>query len=239
MNRTYHRWHSPHLQRDMELLVFGHGGARLLAFPTSMRRFWEWEDAGMVSALAEHLERGWVQLFCVDGIDLEAWYAGNKPPAERVHRHVQFDRYVTEEVVPFTLRVNDNPFLIVAGASFGGYQAVNFALRHPELVNRVIGMSGLYDIGPFADGYDDSKVYFNNPCAYIGNELDPDRLKALRRLEIILAVGRDDPVCESNHRLSGLLWSKDIWHALRIWDGYAHDWPFWVRMLHLYLAGHD
>jgi esterase/lipase superfamily enzyme len=239
MNRTYHRWHSPHLQRDMELLVFGHGGARVLAFPTSRRRFWEWEDFGLVGALREHLERAWIQLFCIDGIDEETWYAQDRTLIERARRHIQYDRYVAEEVVPFTREVNSNPFAIAAGASFGGYHAVNFSLRHPEVVNRVIGMSGLYDIHEFTGGAQDPEVYGNNPCDYVGNEHDPDRLLALRRLDIILAVGRDDPACESNRRLSGLLSGKEIFHALRIWDGFAHDWPYWVRMMHLYLAGHD
>jgi hypothetical protein len=27
MNREHHKWHSPSLARDLELLVFGHGGA--------------------------------------------------------------------------------------------------------------------------------------------------------------------------------------------------------------------
>jgi esterase/lipase superfamily enzyme len=26
---------------------------------------------------------------------------------------------------------------------------------------------------------------------------------------------------------------------LRVWDGFAHDWPVWEKMLNLYLAGHD
>jgi hypothetical protein len=51
MHREYHRWYNPSLGRDMELLLFGPGGARVLAFPTSMGRFFEWEDHGMVDAL--------------------------------------------------------------------------------------------------------------------------------------------------------------------------------------------
>ena len=51
MLRAYHRWHSPALQRDMELLVFGHAGMRVLVFPTSMGRFYDWEDRGLVAAL--------------------------------------------------------------------------------------------------------------------------------------------------------------------------------------------
>ena len=62
---------------------------------------------------------------------------------------------------------------------------------------------------------------------------------ALRRIDIILSVGRDDPSCANNEYLSGVLWSKDIWHALRIWDGWAHDWPYWQQMIGLYIDGHD
>lgn len=239
MTRAYHRWHSPALGRGMELLVFGHAGARVLVFPTSMGRFFDWEHRGLVAALGEHLGRGWVQLFCVDSVDAESWYAEHKSPEDRVRRHEQYDRYVLNEVLPFSLQQNPNPFLIATGASFGGYHAVNFGLRHPDRVGRVIGMSGLYDIKRFSTGWYGEKLYFHNPCDFIANEHDPRRLDALRRQDIILAIGRDDPAFPSNQRLSELLWSKGIWHALRVWDGFAHDWPVWEKMIRLYIGGHD
>jgi esterase/lipase superfamily enzyme len=239
MNRSYHRWFSPSLQRDMELLVFGHAGARVLAFPSSRGRFFDWEDRGIVRSLSEQLERGWIQLICVDSVDQESWYAFSRPPGERAWRHAQYDQYVSSEVIPLTQQINPNPFLISTGASFGGYHAVNFGLRHPDQVGRVLGMSGIYDLGRFVRDHYDNNVYFNNPCDFIGGEHDSVRLAALRRMDIILAVGRDDPLRASNERLSELLWSKDVWHALRIWDGFAHDWPIWEKMLHLYLAGSD
>src|SRR5262249_55584178 len=111
MRREYHRWHSPSLGRDMELLVFGHGGARLLAFPTSMGRFYEWEEHGMAGVLGEHLDRGWLQLFCVDSVDGESWYCRWAEPAGRVRRHEQYEHYLLTEVLPFTQNVTANPFL--------------------------------------------------------------------------------------------------------------------------------
>jgi esterase/lipase superfamily enzyme len=239
MHRSYHRWHSPSLQRDMELLVFGHAGARVLAFPTSMGRFHDWEDRGLVGGALRHgLEDGSIQLVCVDSVDAASWYA-RRPPGERVRRHVQYDHYLLNEVLPFTRTLNANPYLIVTGASFGGYHAVNFALRHPEHVGRLLSMSGLCDVRRFTNGYYDADLYFNNPVDFLANEHDPARLAALRRMDIILAVGRDDSLYQSNERLSRLLWAKDVWHALRVWDGFAHDWPVWEKMLQLYLSGHD
>jgi esterase/lipase superfamily enzyme len=239
MKREYHHWYSSSLQRNMELLLFGHAGARVLCFPTSNGRFFQWEDSGMVAALQEHLEQGWLQLICVDSVDAESWYNTTRPPFERAMRQEQYDSYLLNEVLPFSKEKNANTFLISVGASFGAYHAANFAFRHPDVVDRVIGMSGLYDIERFAGGYVDGTVYFINPCAFLWNEHDPERLTALRRMDIILAVGHDDSLCFSSQSLSDILWSKDIWHALRIWDGWAHDWPWWQRMIRLYIGGHD
>ena len=223
----------------MDMLVFGHAGARVLVFPTSMGRFYEWEDRGMVGALHEGLERGWIQLYCVDSVDEESWYAKHRHPAERAVRHAQYDAYVAHEVMPFTRDRNANPFMIATGASFGAYHAVAFALRHPHLVGRAIGMSGMYDIRGMTDGYSDTDVYFANPADFIRNESDHERLEAIRRIDIILAIGHGDPMYEDNQRLSSALWARGIPHAFRVWDGWAHDWPYWHRMIQQYIAGHD
>ena len=47
MHREHHQWWSWRLNRKMELLVLGHAGAKVLVFPTSQGRFFEWEDRGM------------------------------------------------------------------------------------------------------------------------------------------------------------------------------------------------
>ncbi len=238
MNREYHRWYSPSLGRDMELLIFGHAGARVLVFPTSGGNFYEWEDFGMVDALRDHLEQGWIQMTCVGSVDSESWFARWKHPADRVRRHMQYDGYIMNEVLPLMAR-NPNPFLITTGASLGAFHAANFAFRYPHVFNRIIGLSGLYDATYFTRGYTDENVYFHDPCQYLKSESDPQRLDALRRLDIILATGRDDAAVGNNEYLSEILWSKNIGHALRIWDGWVHDWPYWKDMIRRYIGGHD
>lgn len=223
----------------MELLIFGHAGARVLVFPTSLGKYYEWEDRGMMGVLGEHLERGWLQLFCVDSVDAESWYAKWAHPGGRAWRHVQYENYLANEVVPLMGQKNNNPFTITTGASFGAYHAANFAFRHPEFINRVIGLSGIYDIRKWADGYHDDHVYYHNPVEYLPNEHDGWRLDCLRRMDIILVTGKDDPNRASSENLSGILWNKGIGNALRLWDGWAHDWPWWREMIRLYIGGHD
>lgn len=239
MNREYHRWYSPSLNRDMELLVFGHAGARVIVFPTSRARFYEWEDRGLIGTLHEHLNRGWIQVFCVDSVDGESWYNWGAHPGARAYRHAQYDGYLYNEVLPFTLSKNGNPFLMAIGASFGGFHAATFGLKHPDKVDRIISLSGLYDIRGFTGGYSDDYVFFNNPMQFIAAENDDGRLALLRHVDIIMATGRTDRLIQSARDFSGVLWSKGIGNALREWDGWYHDWPYWQQMLLLYIGGHD
>ena len=141
--------------------------------------------------------------------------------------------------MPLTQSGNPNPFLITTGASFGAYHALTFALRYPHLVGRAIGMSGIYDIREVTDGYTDQHVYPYNPAEFILGEHDPDRLAAIGRMDIILAIGRDDSLRGNSEYFSGRVWSRNMWHALRIWDGWAHDWPYWRQMIRTYIGGSD
>jgi esterase/lipase superfamily enzyme len=239
MNREYHRWYSPAINRNMELLIFGHSGARVLVFPTSQGRYFEWEDRGMIGTLWEQLERGWLQLYCVDSVDAESWYCSWAQPGGRAYRHHQYFQYLLNEVLPLSTYKNQNPFLMTLGASFGAYHAMAFGLKYPHLVDRILGFSGMYDIRRFTGGYSDDYVYFNNPMQFIANEHDAHRLAQLRHIDIIIAAGRDDSLMPSSRALSGLLWSKGISNALREWDGWSHDWQYWQKILLTYINGHD
>ncbi len=239
MHRSHHSWYSGTLGRHMEMLLFGHHGAPVIVFPTSQGRFYEFEDRGMVSALGEHLEQGWIQLICLDSIDAESWYCGWAHPSGRIQRHMAYERYILDEVVGGVRQINDNPFWMTTGCSFGAYHAVNFALRHPWLVRRTIGLSGIYDIRSFVDGYYDENFYFNNPVDYTAHMHDWNQIRQLQSLDIILATGADDSNRWSNEALSANLWRKGVGNALRIWDGWAHDWPWWQQMIRTYIGGPD
>lgn len=239
MNREFHRWYSPSLNRNMDLLVFGHGGARVLVFPTSMGKFYEWEDRGMINALREPLERGWLQLYCVDSVDSESWYCWWAHPGGRAYRHHQYFEYLHNEVLPLMNHKNNNPFLMTAGMSFGAFHAMSFGLKYAHRVGRILAIAGLYDIRRFTGGYSDDYVYYNNPMQFIAGEHDGNRLEALRRIDIVMPVGNTDPLIQHSRDMSGLLWSKGIGNALREWDGWCHDWPYWYRMIPMYIFGHD
>lgn len=242
MNREHHLWHSPNLDRQMELLVFGHSGARVIVFPTRVGRFFDYENWRIVASIQQKIEAGQLQLFCVDSVDAETFYCDWCQPRERILRHLRYERYILDEVLPFTQFKNADPTLIAHGSSLGAYHALNIALRHPGRFQKVVSFSGRYDvsrnIGAYRDlfdGYHDEDIYFNNPCHYLRNISDPDLLEQLQRLEIIITTGREDVLLENNQALSRVLWDKGIWHQFHVWEGEAHRARYWREMVQHYL----
>src|ERR1700687_1651702 len=124
MNSEYSAWYSPVLGRRMELLYFGHAGRPMIWFPTSKGRFYQNEDFGLIGAVADHIEGGRLQIACVDSVDAESFYAEDRPPAKRIARHDQYDRYVFDEVVPWVRsKGNTGAKIATLGTSFGAYHA--------------------------------------------------------------------------------------------------------------------
>src|ERR1019366_239275 len=199
MNREYHKAYSQELHRDMEALVFGHAGMPLLVFPTSMGKFFEYEDRGMIGV--------------------------------RAPRHLQYERYILHEFLPFIRWKNQAWQLAATGCSFGGYHAVNFALKHPDVVTHCVSMSGAFDIHQFLDGYYDNDCYFNNPPDFIPNMTDDWFLSRYRQMKIVLGSADWDMCLDQNVTFSAILNAKAIPHWLDVWnDNSKHDWPLWLRM---------
>ncbi|MGB7265144.1 MAG: alpha/beta hydrolase-fold protein, partial [Terracidiphilus sp.] len=167
MNREYQKWRSERLGRDMELLIFGRAGQPVLAFPTSGGRFFDFEYRGMIAAIVEKIEADQLQLFCVDSVDTESWYNSKFPPRLRIARHIQYEQYLMNEVVPLIGQKNQDMRLLALGISFGGYHAVNIALRHPDIFTGFLSLSGTYDLSGFLDGFDSEDCRSHLPMRYL------------------------------------------------------------------------
>ena len=238
MNREYHRWHSGELGRDMEMLVFGHAGLPAIVFPTSQARFFEFEDNGMVGAVADKIDGGRLQLFCVDSVDSESWYNRRVGPDWRIARQVQYDNYVVREVAPYVRWRNPSPHLIAMGCSFGGFHAVNCSLKHPDIFTGFLSMSGAFDMKAlgFLPGYYDANTFYNLPLDYIPGLNDPWFLDRMRGRKYVLATGEHDQCWNDNERMAAAMRGKGIPVQLEVWgNGARHDWPWWREMVKVYL----
>lgn len=241
MKREHHRWWSERLHRDMELLVFGHAGAKLLVWPTRDGRFWEYEKIGMIDRLAAKIHAGHLQVWCIDGLADETFY-GWGHPADRIRRFAAHEGYVLEEVMPLMRRVNPQGCTIAHGLSLGAHHAADIAFRHPHLFAKLAAFSGRYDLtasvehfGDLLGGHYEDEVYFHMPSHYLPGLGCEGRLGQLRRMDIVLVVGRDDPFLDNNRHLSETLWAKGVAHRFEIWDGRAHRGSAWRKMAEIYI----
>ncbi|WP_432463631.1 MULTISPECIES: esterase family protein [unclassified Agarivorans] len=242
MNREYHRWWSPNLNRDMELLIFGHAGAKVLVFPTRGGRFYEYENLGLVNAIAPKINQGQLQLYCVDSIDAESMYCFWAHPSGRITRHQQYENYILREVLPLMAAKNEHPCTISHGCSLGAFHAANIVFRHPHLFNKLAAFSGRFDLTwqvesftDLFDGFYDENIYFHTPTHYLVNMNCPERLSELANTELVFTIGNQDPFLQNNHVLSHILHHKGIKHHLVEWEGRAHRGRYWRQMTPLYL----
>lgn len=236
MKREYCKWFSSSLGREMELLVFGHGGLPVLVFPTSGGRFYEFEENGMVAAVAQGVAEGRLQFFCVDSVNEESWYNRNVPARWRIARHVQYEKYILEEVLPLIWSWNGGERPVALGCSLGGFNAASIALRHPTTFKGFLSLSGIFDPTRFLHGYYDEDVYFHSPPHFMANLNDPRELAKYQGNMYVLATGDHDQCWDANERMAEVLRGKNIAHRLDVWgDGTRHDWPWWRRMIQTYL----
>jgi esterase/lipase superfamily enzyme len=232
MIEQYHKWYSQQLSRDMEMLVYGDRGYPVILFPTSMGRYHENKDFKLIESAAWFINEGLVKIYCIDSVDKQSWYNKEIHPADRVRTHMAYDQMLYQELAPWAQQETGQAKVCVAGCSFGGYHAANFAFKHPDRVSHLFSMSGAFDIRGQLDGFFNDDAYYNNPIDFVRHATDP----ALWQLKIILGTSDQDICKESNLVLSAILHGKGISHWLDVRPNAVHDWAVWREMFPHYLS---
>lgn len=240
MNRQLSSWHSPSLNREMPVAVYGWHGFALLMIPTAAADYLEYERFQLMDSIAPFVDAGKVKVFSINSMNNESWMNYGMKPRDKVVRHLAFNDYVYNEVVPF-IRNNtswETP-IIICGASFGALHSANLFLKRPDLINGCLALSGVYDLTEYTRGYYDEDVYFNSPIHYMPNLNDHNILEQIRRshhIHLVTGSGEyEDP--DAARRFAAVLYSKGINYELDVWgEDMRHDWPTWRNMLPYYLG---
>ncbi len=239
MRREIHKWWSPNLNKDMEVVVYGHYGFALLMFPTAAADYLEYERFHLIEAIRPMIEGGKCKAYSINSINMESWLNDHMHPRDKALRHQQYNEYITQEVVPFIhTDCQGRVSIMTTGASLGALHCANTFFRRPDLFDGTIAMSGSYDIKSYSKGYYDDNCYFNSPVDYLPNWHDDNIVGQLRTdKKIIIASGQgsyEDP--GASVQLSEILHQRDIPHQLDLWGhDMGHDWPTWRQMLPYFL----
>jgi esterase/lipase superfamily enzyme len=229
---------SPAIGADGGLLAYGHYGRPLLAFPSEQGRAHDYEDRGMIAAVADLIEAGRVKVYCVDSYDAASWCDPGLPLEARAVQHGRYEDWLLNQVVPFIhADCRGTPEILTTGCSFGAFHAANFALRRADLFPLALCQSGVYEAGRLGWGERGDAVYFNSPMDYVAN-LHGDHLEWLRgRLSLLLVCGQGQwedttGALDSTVRFGRLLTDRGIRHETDLWGhDVPHDWPSWRAQL--------
>src|SRR6266851_7479788 len=221
MERRITAWFSQNLSAEMPVIAYGHAGQPLLMFPTAAADYLEYERFHLVDAIKPLIESGRLRAYSINSVNRYSLLNEQMPPHLKAELLTQYDRYITDEVLPLIRKDsgNDDARPLTTGASLGAFLAANTYFKHPDVFRGTIAMSGSYDIKAYLHGYFDDNVYFNNPLDYLPGMNDDYFLPILRRADAIVILSGQGAyeAPERSRQLSEVLNSKGIPHTLDIW----------------------
>jgi putative tributyrin esterase len=168
------------------------------------------------------------------------WYTDSvTAPADK------YESYILKELIPDVekrFRVSqERAGRAIAGLSMGGYGAIKFGLKYPELFGFAASMSGAFggplstdkelkDFGVIRDsifrtfGPVDSPTRRANDVFKLTRDVPTERIASLPF--IYLDCGTEDFLFHNSRDLSGLFVERKIPHEYRQLPG-THDWQYW------------
>jgi esterase/lipase superfamily enzyme len=221
------------------VVTYGHYGRPFLVFPSEQGRAWDFENNGMIDAVADLVDAGRAKLYCVDSYDSRSWSNREIPLEERARQHSVYEGWIHANVLPHIYDTSGGPVEVATlGCSMGAFHSIVFALRRADLFPLTLGFSGNYDSSTWHGwGERGDAMYFANPVDFVPG-LSGDHLAWLRsRLSVLLVVGQgqwEDTTGSlgSTRHLAHLLREKELRCELDVWGhDVPHDWPSWRAQL--------
>jgi len=220
---THTDYYSHILGKSIKVEVTGHFGTPVIMFPTSQGSYTQNADFHLNGSISWFTDNGILKLFNVETIDNLSFYNKNISAYDRIRNYELYVQFLVQEFIPYIQKTHNTHRVAVAGASFGGYHAANFAFRYPDLVSHLFCLSGAFSIRNFMDGIQDELVYFNCPDEFVKN----DEAWKYKHMHIILSTSDRDICLEPTRRMAAILTAKGInhWYDEQKWID--HDWVLW------------
>ncbi|MBA3769545.1 MAG: esterase family protein [Blastocatellia bacterium] len=165
----------------------------------------------------------------------------------------KYESYIVKELIPQIEKdfrvIADRKNRMIAGLSMGGYGAVKFGLKYPEMFSFVGSFSGAVGassyrtleelppslqkilVGTFGEPGGDTHTA--NDLFKIVSDASPQKIKAMPF--IYMSCGTEDFLIQNNRDFLALLNQKKIPHEYREMPG-THNWAFWDGQVREFLA---
>jgi esterase/lipase superfamily enzyme len=239
VSTTVQQWHSPHLERTIEVARWGDFGVPVLVFPTAGGDAQEIERFHLIDACEPLIAEGRIKMYSCDSVNGRAMLVEEGDSFHLSWILRRFVEFVGHELVP-AIRADchsDDIEIISAGSSIGAFNALAALCRYPDAFRSAICMSGTYQLERFLNGPANEHFAWASPLHFLGS-LDEARLARLRSRSVVLASGEgaNEDIGES-WAVAHVLGSAGIPNRVDPWGPeWPHDWPLWREMLPHYLG---
>jgi S-formylglutathione hydrolase FrmB len=175
------------------------------------------------------------QLIIVTPEGNNGWYTDSA-----TNQTEKYESYIINELIADVdsryRTIRDRRGRAIAGCSMGGYGAVKFGLKHPELFKLAASMSGAFDTPTRTDdksildvfGDAGSSVRQENDIERLARGVNPDKMASLPYF--YFDCGLDDPWLGVNNHFADVLSESKIPYEYRRMPG-GHVWPYWDKQV--------
>lgn len=201
--------------------------------------FNDWTDRGNITGLAAKYN-----LILVTPEGNDGWYSDKGSD--------MYESYIVKELIPEIDKsfrtFPDRDHRIIAGLSMGGYGAVKFGLKFPEMFSLVGSFSGAFVTGRWSENVGGNKLIGKSLDTVFGalnseprkandvfnlvGGISADRLKNLPY--IYLSCGTEDVFIKTNRELAAKMNEKKLPNEFHSPAG-NHDWNFWGSQIRDFL----
>ena len=241
MKREYYNQHSDVLNEDMSMIVYGEGGYPVIAFQAQDAKSNNFEDFGMIDALAPFIDEGRIQVFSVDNLDEQSWSDQGGDKGARAWRQEEYFKFVTDELVPRVHAWNNSDLRpLTVGCSMGATHAAIAAFRRPDLFQGCIALSGVYRTSFFFGDWMDENLYNNDIPAFLTNmPTDHPYVNLYNQRQLVMCVGQGawEEGVDDLHYIDDQLNRLGVSHWCDFWGtDVNHDWPWWRKQMPYFMA---
>lgn len=245
METNYFEDYSYCLDRVMPMKVWGHAGRPVLFIPCQDGQFNDFENFHMTDVFHGWIESGQCMVFSINTIDAETWSNSGGDPWQRMQLHERWIEYIVYEAVPHIQEYCDwkngwdwVPQVMTFGCSLGATHALNLFLRFPDVFDRCMALSGVYNASFFIGDYMDEVCYRNSITDYMGNfPQGHPYIEKYNRNKAVVCVGRGaweetwstEVLAQRFAELGINIW-VDFWG-----EDVNHDWPWWYKQAEYFL----
>jgi S-formylglutathione hydrolase FrmB len=170
----------------------------------------------------------------------DSWYTDSATvPTDK------YESYIVQELIPDVEKrfraASAREARAIAGLSMGGYGALKFGVKYPQLFAFAGSMSGALDAASWTKaqlggfefilrtllpvyGAENSETRAANDINKLYRELPAEKIAALPF--VYLDCGTEDPLLQSNRSFVEILLTRKIPHEYRQLPG-GHSWPYW------------